>query len=542
MLLQILQEAATLSIPEVKKALKKDPRTVIMLAKTPPKLEDISDMSGFFSTIKYLALNNTNVLKFVKSRDSVKDMSSSWLKDVRSLRADKITQSDLDDIHQLLTLLFKEHTSVQNDTMSKDLRRELSDWVNTSARYYNLPLWATNELKSLPDIRPKKQVILYRGILFSDYDLQDRKSYDGTLDEGNGIKFLRSIRKGQKIVDLEWDRPSSWTKDKKVAEQFAKNGPASSSFSATMQWLQNSGKAIQGAMGFIIAVVAKPDDVLIDLTRVRIRSGYAEESEMILRPGTYTAKIIKKFTVDGEVDLEKETEQDNTKIDEIFDYAAKAVEGLKSLDNFDFTGVTSRIILGGGSMAGIKTLVNNTTTSQIMSDVQKMIDLSAYIEKNTSKESLAAGNFADDKERRLMAKALRDIQRRVNEWASDAKSDASTLSAEAYSKLIRTPSANLLDERLLFNRSIASSDLYQMRYVLTPLQELSGISLPPNMNKLGGGKQREAMASVMNKMADELGVKKENDLDTMKNMINIVRRMERNNKLLHQLDNIRDLE
>ena len=320
-LISTLVEASSESIGDLKKIISKDSRVKQVLKKT-LSLEDIADKAEFLATLKFLLLNNRNVLDFVKSRNGIKNIDVHLLKDLRSLRPEKMTQSDLDNLIQFVGDLFKEHTTVQNASLSAPVRKEILDWVNANGRYFDLSHAAQRELASIPGLRPEKSVVLYRGLLFKSYDLRET-SYGGRLEVGKGLKFLRSIREGTRIVDLEWDRASSWTTSKATAEQFARFGPADSSYAATLQWLGRKGK-IDGDLGFIISTLAQPEDVLIDInnfkTSAHMRHG--DEGEVILKPGKYTCRVHTKWTQEGEVDP-----VETGKVDESISEVVKAVQG-----------------------------------------------------------------------------------------------------------------------------------------------------------------------------------------------------------------------
>jgi hypothetical protein len=314
-LISTLQEAAGHPIEDLKKVIQKDPRIKPILQKH-LALEDIENLNEFWQTLKFQVLNNRNVLSFVERRNNVKDMSVQILKTLRSLKPAEVTQRTIDTTQEFLRELFREHSYVENSGVSASTRKELVDWANGNGRYFSLSLGAQKELASVPGLRPTRPILLYRGLLFSSSDLKERKRYDGQLEVGQGLQFLRSVREGTRIVDLEWDRASSWTTSKETAMQFAKFGPASSNFAATMQWLDRSGKGkqIDGDLGFIVSTLAQPEDVLIDMHRLQTSQHlqHGDEGEMILKPGTYTCRISTKYTPSGEVDPTVAVEADST--------------------------------------------------------------------------------------------------------------------------------------------------------------------------------------------------------------------------------------
>jgi hypothetical protein len=126
------------------------------------------------------------------------------------------------------------------------------------------------------------------------------------MEVGKGLQFLRSVRDGSRVVDLEWDRASSWSTDRDTALAFAKFGSANSNFGATLQWLErgSKGHAIDGDLGFLISTLAQPEDILIDVARLNTAAHlkHGTEAEMILAPGKYTCRVTTKLTKKGEVD------------------------------------------------------------------------------------------------------------------------------------------------------------------------------------------------------------------------------------------------
>jgi hypothetical protein len=322
-LLNTLLEASPLEIPDIKKVMSKDDRVKILFKKG-STLEDVQNKDEFLKTVKFFLLNNPNVIEFVKDRDDIKTLFTGSFKELRKLKVSDLSDKSFSELQNFVSALFKEHTSVSNSVISQSVRKEINDWVNADVRYFNLSSGAQKELQTIPNIRGTKPVVLYRGLLFNSYDLKETKRYDGQLEIGKGLKFLRSIREGKRIVDLEWDRPSSWSTSKDVATQFAKFGPASSSFSATAQWLNREG-AIDGDLGFIISTLAKPEDVLVDVNLIpsTAHRKHGDEGEIILKPGNYTCRVFTKYSKDGEVDLSKSTDNDSI---------PKAIQDVKSFN------------------------------------------------------------------------------------------------------------------------------------------------------------------------------------------------------------------
>lgn len=327
-LIPLLLESSDIPLSDLKKAIQKHSDLSILLGKRELDVEKIVDKKAFLASAKFLILNNRHVLEFVKSRSNLKDVSQYNLKHLRELRAEKLNNESLNFLREFVTSLFKEYSSVQNLSVSPQTKKELVSWANANGRYFDLSNRAQRELQSVPGLHPEKPIVLYRGLLFNSYDLKERERQDGTLELGKGLKFLRSIKKGSRVVNLEWDRPSSWTTSKEVAMRFAKFGPASSNFSATLQWLNRSTEksAIDGDLGFIVSTLARPSDVLIDMDKLKTSAHltHGSEQEYILAPGEYTCRVYTKYTREGEVDPSTDQSIDSS-VQKAFD----ALEQLK---------------------------------------------------------------------------------------------------------------------------------------------------------------------------------------------------------------------
>lgn len=348
--LKMLQEASEADLEAVKVALKKDPNTKVLF-QSASTLNDVRDKGVFLSTLKFHLLNNKKVKEFALSRTvdkeskdvwgggAVKNVSTYHFNSLRQLQEKDLNEGYFDQIKLFVKDLFSEHASVQRGTISAQTKKELKDWVNGNGRHFNLSKLATAELTSLPNLRPTEKIVLYRGILFKKWDMEKTRDYDKSswenpvMKDGNGMAFLKSIRPNTKIVDLEWNNPSSWTTSKNVAERFAKYGPADSSFGATMQWLQRGAenRAIDGELGFVLAIFADPKDIILDVDKLGelIPMQHGSEGEVILKPGKYFAKIVKRYTVSGEVPPEGKDTNSGTKIVQEMHYEIKKLEDLK---------------------------------------------------------------------------------------------------------------------------------------------------------------------------------------------------------------------
>jgi hypothetical protein len=347
-LIQLLQEASSAPLEDVKNSLKKDPNTKVLFQSV-STLDSVKDKGAFLATVKYHLLNNKNVINFAKSRSinkdapndqrtgMVKNISSWHVFSLRKLRAETMNASNFSDLKAFVKDLFAEHTVVQKGTVSASTRKELSDWVNGNGRHFNLSRAAIAELTSIPNIKSTEKVTLYRGVLFKKFDLEKKRDYSDWNNEkmvdGNGLAFIKQIRQGTKILDLDWDKPSSWSIAPQVAERFAKYGAADSSFGATMQWLQRGAdnREIDGELGFVFMIQADPEDVIIDMEKVSdmLQMNHGGEGEVILKPGKYFAKIVKRYTVRGEVDPKGVDVSSKSKIVHQIHYELQKLQDLK---------------------------------------------------------------------------------------------------------------------------------------------------------------------------------------------------------------------
>lgn len=399
-LLNTLQEASGHPIDDLKKILMKDKRTKPLFQKH-LDLDDIENKVEFLNTAKFFMLNNRNVLQFVEDRDYVKALSKSTLKRLRELKPTELTQKNIDDLLEFTSDLFREFGYVERSGISGATRKELVDWKNANGRYFDLTRATQRELMSIPGLRPTRPTLLYRGLLFNSHDLKERKRYDGQLEVGKGLQFLRSIREGSRIVDLDWDRASSWSTSKEVAMQFAKFGSAKSNFGATMQWLERAknNKAIDGDLGFIISTLAKPDDILIDIERLvtAAHMKHGSEAEMILKPGKYTCRVYTKYTPAGEVDPSAGTE-----IDESIEKAVQGtrefartweVKSPEGVQSSEWRTIDAERALGQGDTDTFKKLASRGTKDEVLrsyGELKKFYDEYIRDLKTESLQSLLA--------------------------------------------------------------------------------------------------------------------------------------------------------
>jgi hypothetical protein len=555
MLLQLLQEASNLSISEVKKAIQKDKRASQVLKKG-LKLSDIENPEAFLTTLKYYIFNNDNVRNFVEMRNNVRDIDVPEFKRWRALRASDLTEQNIEWITEFVQNLFKEHAYVERGSMSAELKRQLNDWINSNNRYHNLSPWAQKELMALPHLRPDKRVLVYRGVLFKEYDLKTEKKYDGTMEEGNGIKFLKSIKQGGREVDLTWDRPSSWTVSKGTAQQFAMYGPASSNYAATLQWLDRSMKqqAIDGALGFVISTFAHPEDILIDTRRLMsggVRSQHGDEGEIILKAGTYTARIVKKYTVKGEVDPEAVETHDTEKLHKALSAADDHVSKMKVPSELgDLTDIqgagwhiydATQIVK---DMPKFRKLALDSTTTQVMHEYDKLVDFYNKELHHLEDDDIRADSLIGKEDLKKRADSLKTFLRtlrgeiRHRKFAeanpTKVKGKIHDLSAEEFRATIIPTDLKYLESDLLVKGRIFD------KINNSPIETLAaavGVKPPStHLHMLGNAKQQPFLEEVFSKLLDKLGVEPSDDYkENVKRALNLLKKAYRNHKMIETL-------
>lgn len=445
--LSLIQESSALILPDLKKVMQKDKRVSPFL-KRDSTFADLEDPKTSLETLKFYMLNNPNVVSHVKSRFGVgKNGVSKW--DLDQFRKSRdLEEKQFDLLKQVVQDIFKDHASLARGTVSAGTLKELRSWANHSGRYYNLTQEAQRELDTVEALKPAKPIVVYRGLLFKEYDFRDvSSSWD--KNEPNGIKFAKAIRANKKEVDLSWDRPSSWSKEKGVAQRFAMYGPASSNFEATFQMLSRKG-AIDGKVGYIVSMLVDPKDVLVDFEKARATIGqYESESEVIVKPGKYHCRIVKKFTPDGEAKLDaddSETINAMTEIKSILSDIAKMktaeLDTITNINGDKGWGIPSFVkLLKSNSFK--KAAVNSTTTmvlhmhDALLAAAKKI----APLLKKVSREVVAKDS------------EMSTAYKQATEFLSSLNRSSEAESAEEYRKTIR---ATEID----FERAIASRNSF----------------------------------------------------------------------------------
>jgi len=505
-LIHQLNEASGLHLDSLKKAMMKDVRTKQLFTRD-LDISEISNVPEFVNSVKFFLLNNRNVLEFVKQRSDVKSLSDRALKRLREIRPKDFTQKDLEAYQEFATDLFREFGHVERVGLSAETRRELVDWANGNGRYFNLSRGAQRELASVPGLKPEREVVLYRGLLFSSHDLKERKTYDGSLEVGAGLKFLRSIREGTRVVDLSWDRPSSWSTSKQTAMQFARFKSASSNFGATMQWLQREGH-IDGDLGFIVSVRAKPEDVLIDMGRLVTKAHlqHGDEGEIILKPGSYTCRVFTKLTKQGEVD--PVARGAGTQIAEMIGAIRKFSETWTApdIENSSTKGWGYHDLdrlLRNGSEEELVELTRTDTRNQALSSLETLIsfykDVVASVDQEELHQNLAGKNgkiiqWAIDLQKQMTEKrkapGLEKAERLVDLTLEQIRSSFSSY----YSKAI----GEIYSGRRFTDRTCAT--------LLEGLARVFGVSAQAELHRAGKDVQQNVAAEIATAAAKAMKV------------------------------------
>lgn len=535
-LIQQLNEASSLSIEDIKKVLAKDKYGKIILKKD-ASLADVDDKEKFLATIKYYLLNNHNVLAFVNSRNNIKDLFTGFVRDVRQIKAANLGDKEFANIKDVVDAIFKENASVSRGTLSASARKEVVDWVNGNNGYHNLSQGTMKELKSIEILRSNKPVRLYRGLLFKKYSLESREQYDGTLDKGNGLKFLDSIRANGKEVDLVWDRASSWTTSKEVADRFAKYASADSNYGAMLNALSRGTNFIDGDLGFVISVLAKPEDVLLDVSKLSLsRAKHDGEAEFILAPGKYHCKINNRYTVTGEVPLEA----DKTDVlQKNHDYAAEKAAQLKkkySLEQFDkLSEETDWSIFRNTSL--IKKLASNETTDLCTHAYEAYLDLYKTLAEKDFDHTQTNNSDLIEK-----IKRVKRIHSHFEDKSTHSKSQKGekvhTLSYPEYrATMMPFYDMKYLEKEIMVNRRVTKDSLDSFK----KLAQFGDIRLSDNFWKLGAANQKEDIQKVINTFLNKLNIDVSDEFEVnAKTAINLYKRIARNYATIKKLRYFQD--
>jgi hypothetical protein len=290
-LISYLQEAADTPLADLRAALKKDKRVNKIFTKN-LQFDEIINPVEFLQTLRFYVLNNRHVIEFVNARNGVSSNLSKWsLKLARELRPADLNQRWIDALQDLVSNILRDNTTVSNTTISRKTLDSLSDFVENH-RTWALSALNVKELEGFPSLRPDHAIRLYRGLNFDSTSFEESTSaYNGKLQVGSGLKFLRSIREGTRVADLTWDSLTTWVTTKEEAIAIAFHGEDG-------KW-RNDNSKLHGAMGFVISTLARPEQIVVDTSRVE---KFSAPHAVVLREGSYTCRVLHKYTKEGEVD------------------------------------------------------------------------------------------------------------------------------------------------------------------------------------------------------------------------------------------------
>lgn len=358
-----INEASSIPLEDLKAAVKKDKRVNKIFSKN-LQLDEIENISEFIQTLKYYILNNKHVINHVKTRNAASSRVTNWaLRDLRQVQADTLTQSRLTGIQDEIADIFRDITSTHNMVYSNDTGKSLWGWINGLAGYRgNLSYLAIRELKSLPTIRPSTKTVVYQGLLFNAESLKEVNSNSG-LCVGEGLKFLRSVRDGKRIVDIEYEAPTIWYKSKEQALDRAYHGNETVGVERIK---------IRGDLAFVISTTVNPNQIIVD-TALLPPKVVQNKPIVVVDAGKFTARIVHKITPEGEVDPAATTDEQSE--------VAGALENLQTfayvfkppLAEVEFV-QTSASELIDAQLPELKMLLEPSAKTKIVKTMQVLLD------------------------------------------------------------------------------------------------------------------------------------------------------------------------
>ncbi len=313
--LQQLDEAANIPLDQLKDKMKKDPRVKQVFQRS-LNVDEIKDPDTFIRTLRYYLFSNPHVRAHIERRGDARDVSRHWWKNVtNNLRpGTPIKQTDIDYLMDLVKFLFKDFNQLQKNDLSSRAVETFHEWYRRGLN--QLASYTAREFNSL-NLRPDVPVRLYRGFMF---DERSFRNEGGFLSNGQGLKFLRSIREGTRVANLEFENHTIWTTDKEQALRVALFG-ANNSWEKVDDSTPRQIRKHSGVLSFVVSTLAKPSDIMVDLSRTQEALGWPstgpDVNVMVLNPGTYTCRLVHKFTPDGEEDPSVAKKEDDADLDSI---------------------------------------------------------------------------------------------------------------------------------------------------------------------------------------------------------------------------------
>ncbi|MEM2159594.1 MAG: hypothetical protein QXN55_01415 [Candidatus Nitrosotenuis sp.] len=540
--LQILQEASQTPLADLKKEISKN-SIVKVLFKKDLSIADIPDPAKFIATIKFLLLNNDNVVQFVKSRAHIKSLQPNEFNDLRTMTVDNL-DTRLGHLKLFVDDLFREFNFTEKSNITPETKKELKDWINSNGRYFKLSSAAIRELKTLKGLKPDQPIRLYRGVLFTKYDLEQKNNYDGTMYDGNGLRFLKQIKANERTIELDWERPSSWTTDLKVAERFAKYGPANSSFEATYQWLGRDQKKIDGELGYVISTLAHPNDVLFmtDKLNVSFHFAHGNESEVVLAPGMRLARVVKKYTVEGEVDPVEHAQLGSKKKAELTDKISVFKENFNAselLDSFADFDVSSYEFSSFNHVVRNEDLLKRLSSAKLTNELNALLEKWLKFAKNIANANKAALTNTDDAEK---IQALKNLISAANESTRSKNSKTGEIKyIDLQSNEVRSHLGSFYELKNFEREASSGKPKIEDRGVanlITDLyQKITGEEAPPNFSRFGSEKQAHVIVPVIDYILSitDPSTKIENRYNSF---FNAMRRLYRNIRILKILSGV----
>lgn len=339
-LIQTLNEGANIPVDQLKAVMQKDPRVKKVFARN-LELDEIPDKAEFLKTLKFYITSNEHVRAYLQKRGDARDLSTWAFKTLAKERPEGLKDYSLDVIRGMIKDLFTDVRRVEKADISKRAHEEVYDIINrdfSDNRGINLSRYTERELMSLP-FHPKSAMRLYRGIAFDKDDLRDVTSYGGTIGTGAGLRFLKQVREGTRIIDLQMDSPSLWTTDKAVAKRIAIWGREHG-------WREEDTDKVgsRNQLAFVISVLAKPEEIIVDFGAMSETTGVPTKAQLaskmvLLKEGKYVSRITHRFDREGELPPEGKAGDvlsDLEDLDETFKFFNDLLK--PPLPNFDYRG------------------------------------------------------------------------------------------------------------------------------------------------------------------------------------------------------------
>ena len=357
-LIQQLDEASTIPIEQLKDKMKKDPRVKVLFTRD-PQLDQVKDVPEFIKTLRYYVFSNPSVRQHIEKRADRRDISKSWWQRMAGMKPDyALSDIELGWLASFMKELFKD----VGYTAKKDMSKRAADALQSAVdgdRMHLLDTYAQKEINSL-NIKPDGPITVYRGFGFSGDDLQIK----GT-GVGEGLRFIQSIRKGTRTVDLTTDKATLWTTSKEDALHYALFGKGS-------EWREKSKTGqVEGynrLLAFVVSTLATPDDMIVQLSELSKVTGWPGSNSkryhgVILHPGKFLVKVISKHDKTGEINaVDTSGDEELSGIRESLSFLGKILK--LPVPDITFEGF-GRFTHSPETMAEMGLLLNDETISRL---------------------------------------------------------------------------------------------------------------------------------------------------------------------------------